>query len=409
MAGALGFGLSALLQAGLGYEKQKHQTKLLQQQNEAELFHDIATKHPEIITQSPEMQKSFKKFYGDDALGLVMGVGQATQHAQQQAGGLFSRGAPAGGAAPNPMQTAPTLPTPTGESGMSVVGGPAPLAAPTGLPGGMTPEKFQTLPPDQQAAYVEQASRGGGFQAPAGGAPPPFEGAHSSVAAVWDDAGQMRDMLDKADAFMSSPEYQYLDEGHRKAIDKRYELFSKRLAELEKEDREFSPGRAKAKGEFESTVEAATRPGAVSRKSAEETAGASARIGVETSPAAVSGAAKKAAAVKGAEVTAESTPKALKAKEEAAAATARGRISVGEKWTPKDALDARSKALTQAKAELTKPGKLFGTVPPSPKMLKQRAAAILLNEGLNPDTGMKLKAGEKVTDPTTGKTLTWVP
>lgn len=398
MAGALGFGLSALLQAGLGYEREQHNKKLIQQQNEAALFHDIATKHPEVIVQSPEMQKSFKKFYGDDALGLVMGVGQAAQHAQQQAGSLFSRGAPSAGGAPNPMAAAPTLPPSASPSavpsGMRMV--------PTGLPPGITPEALRAMPEPQAEATVRALVSGGG--APAAATAPPFEGAHPSVAAVWDDASAMRDMLDKADAFMSSPEYQYLDEGHRKAIDKRYELFSKRLAELEKEDREFSPSRAKAKGAFESTVEAATRGGKVETEVAKERA---TRPEKAATAAATTTATKKAGLapdIVAGEATAagERTKAEAKAKAEVAATTP-------TKWTAKDALEARSKALAQAKTELTVPGRLFGTTAPPPKMLQRRAREILLNEGLNPDTGMQLKAGDTITDPKTGKTLKWVP
>ena len=71
----------------------------------------------------------------------------------------------------------------------------------------------------------------------------------------------------------------------------------------------------------------------------------------------------------------------------------------GKPWTTTDALKARSKAMSQATAELSTPNKLLpGVTKPTPQQMRGRMKQILLAEGLD-EYGKPLKAGATITVP----------
>jgi hypothetical protein len=319
-----------LLGAGMGHFREEHQKKLLQQQNEAQLFHDIATKHPEVIMQSPEMQKSFKKFYGDDALGLVMGVGQMRQQAQQQAGGLFREGgaqapqqAPAGGA-PNPMMTAPTIATPGGPSTTSISG-------PVTGDAGFRQQAMAALQqkgitdPSQQQAILKQMGLpvewAGGSATPVDGTPSDL---HPAMGAIWDKHEELQRELDQADKFMSEPGYQELDEGQRRVIEHRYDTVKQRLLKLEDQMTEPERAAAKARAEIAPTVEKekALAPVKTGAKVAEEKA---------TRPEKVETVKETKAAELGATAAAPKTPREVEAERKTTETEHKDLYAEGEK------------------------------------------------------------------------------
>lgn len=111
-------------------------------------------------------------------------------------------------------------------------------------------------------------------------------------------------------------------------------------------------------------------------------------------------AAAKSTAERNAAIAAETSPAAVSAEANRAAQIARATATVhaqvaanAEKaWTQRDAISAKSAALTQAKSELAGTT-LFGlkAKPLEGSKVAARAREILTKEGLDPDTGMRIK------------------
>lgn len=76
-----------------------------------------------------------------------------------------------------------------------------------------------------------------------------------------------------------------------------------------------------------------------------------------------------------------------------------------KEWTTGNFLAARKSAMEQAKMELTKPGYISKGEPSGPQILG-RANDLLAEQGVNPQTGKKLKDGDRVRL-SDGRTVTW--
>lgn len=165
MAGALGAGLGLLLGGAMGYERQKRQNEWLQENREAQFQAQMLKEHPEAIT-IPSVQQNVKKLFGQPSVDILQKAWETYQGQSKEGQKIFS-GTPGQQAAPGTQAAPAAPPSPAGQ----MIAPSAPAAAPTGLPEGMTREKFQALSEEDKMAYVKRASAAGPTEAMRGGAP----------------------------------------------------------------------------------------------------------------------------------------------------------------------------------------------------------------------------------------------
>jgi hypothetical protein len=357
MAGFVGLAVGAASQALGRHFAQKQQNEQMHQMLQMKTYMDTMHQDPTVIN-NPEFVKGFKKLYGEGADDFITSIkpiaAQAMrERAQQQDIMKLITGAKIG-MSMNGGGTLTEQPKEFNQAQDMVRGGSMPNELPsTSIQGpGMTPSMPSQAPaPAPQAAPQVAPSQPVAPPAPAG----------------LDDLNKEQAQMEQAQAALDSMKFASEDtkKGYAKIIDRHLkEIDEKRKALM-------APITAAAESTARTSAARAVNysPEAIAqdakKSGAMAASGEAARIGVENSPAAIAGDVKRATALE-----------AVKAK---AAAT-------DKPWTPKDALQARNAASTDAKRELSS-STLFGmkSTTPDSASVKKKTDQNMLSLGLLPN------------------------